>query len=649
MHKRIARKKRAVVQDFFQNPIVQALQTKLSCKTSFKFHVFKLWKQSFRARLPSNSMCSSFANEAFVRDVLQIPTVQALKTKLSCETSFQIQLFKVWKRSFRARLPSKRSFRAKILSNSNCSSFANEAFVRDVLQNPIAQALQTKLSCEMSFKFQALKLWKRSFRARRPSNSNRSSFENEAFVRDFLEIFKVQDVKVTPELAVPLRALFEHDPTLSERVPKPSTGQASLHIIRDTFCLAKCTISCIRSRKYAFPARLPSNCKSWRDFLQIPAVQALKTGLSCESSFNFWKWKMWKRPSNSKCSSFANEAFVRDPLQFLRVEDAKAKLSCKPFFQFWKLNLWKWRLRTSSSTARPIRPWPDRKRTCSATDRRTSFPPHIVRDTLCPAKYTISCIRSLAKTHFLQDLLQFFKVKSFKTKLSYETSFKFQLFKLWKRSFRARLPLTSKSRLADIQTLRPSNFQTSRVSDIRTLRHPDFQTSTSTFRHSNFQTSRISDIQAFRHSNFKTFKLSDIQTFRHPDIQTFKLSGIQTFRHSNFQTFKLSDIQTFRHPDFETFKLSDIQTFKHPFPTSKLSDIQTFQHPFRTSKLADIQTFRHSNFQTSRLSDIQPFWHSNSQTSRLLDMQSFRHPDLHTSRNSDIQTFRHPDFETFKL
>ena len=192
--------------------------------------------------------------------------------------------------------------------------------------------------------------------------------------------------------------------------------------------------------------------------------------------------------------------------------------------------------------------------------------PPIIRDTFCPAKCTISCIRYLAKAHFVRDLLQIptvevwkrsFRsrlpsnsngwsmrtklsceisinsknVQALKTKLSCETSFQFQMFKHWKGSFRARFPSncngwSMKTTLSCEISLK---FQTLS----QTFRHADFQT----FRHWNFPTSRLSDIQTFRHWNFPTSRLSE-----HPDFQTSRLSDIEAFRHPDFQN---SDFRTF--------------------------------------------------------------------------------------------------------
>ena len=95
-------------------------------------------KNAFRARHPSKTESLSgeneafplkteswrCENEAFVRDIPRKVKVEDVKTKLSCETSLKNWKFKFWKRSFRARHPSK----------SKSWRYANEAFVRDVPQ-----------------------------------------------------------------------------------------------------------------------------------------------------------------------------------------------------------------------------------------------------------------------------------------------------------------------------------------------------------------------------------------------------------------------------------------------------------------------------------------------------------------------------------
>ena len=133
----------------------------------------------------------------------------------------------MWKRSFHARVPSKSESR-------RCE---NEAFVRDIPQNLKMEDVKTKLSCESSLKIWKWKMWKwkmfkRSFRARVPSKSESWRCEKEAFVRDFPQFLKVEIVKMTPGLSVPLQGRSENDPGTAETVrgrppdklPHPSSG-----------------------------------------------------------------------------------------------------------------------------------------------------------------------------------------------------------------------------------------------------------------------------------------------------------------------------------------------------------------------------------------------------------------------------------------
>ena len=224
----------------------------ISCETSFRFQVFKLWKRSFRARPP-----------------FQIPSVQALKTKLSCKTSFSDSKCS----SFETKLSCKTSF-----SDSKCSSFENEAFVQDLLFKFLVLKLwkrsfrarppsNSKWSSFENEAFNLFQLWKRSFRARPPSNSHCSSFENEAFVRDILQFLKVEDV-TTKRLRARLPSIYE-----SWRCANEAFVRDLLHFF-----------------------------KGWR----------CETKLSCETSFKFQLFKLW------------NEAFVQDLL-----------------FKFQVLKLWK--------------------------------------------------------------------------------------------------------------------------------------------------------------------------------------------------------------------------------------------------------------------------------------------------------------------
>ena len=75
-------------------PTVEDVKTRLLCEMPFQFQQLKMWKLSFCARHPSNSNSRRCENEAFVRDILQIPTVEDVKTKLLCETFFKFQPLK---------------------------------------------------------------------------------------------------------------------------------------------------------------------------------------------------------------------------------------------------------------------------------------------------------------------------------------------------------------------------------------------------------------------------------------------------------------------------------------------------------------------------------------------------------------------------
>ena len=168
-------------------------------------------------------------NKAFMWDFLQKVKVEDVKTKLSCETSLKKTKlwcetslkkwkWKMWKQSFRARRPYK----------SDSGKCETEAFVWDVPQKMKVKDVKTKLSCETSLKKWKVKMCKRSFRPWPPSN------------------LKVEVVKMKPELSVPQWGRSDHDPHLDERVLQACPGQASPSIFRGTFCPAKQSISCIR-------------------------------------------------------------------------------------------------------------------------------------------------------------------------------------------------------------------------------------------------------------------------------------------------------------------------------------------------------------------------------------------------------------------
>ena len=71
-------------------------------------------------------------------------------------------------------------------SNSISCRCESDAFVRCFLQISLVADVKTTLSCDASFNFETFKLWIRSFRAMLPSNPKSWRCENEAFVRGFL-------------------------------------------------------------------------------------------------------------------------------------------------------------------------------------------------------------------------------------------------------------------------------------------------------------------------------------------------------------------------------------------------------------------------------------------------------------------------------
>ena len=75
-------------------------------------------------------------------------------------------------------------------------------------------------------------------------------------------------------------------------------------------------------------------------------VQLVKTKLSCETSLQNWKWKLWKKnrarpPSQIESWRSEKKTFVRDIPQKVKVEDVKTKLSYETSLQKWKLKMWK--------------------------------------------------------------------------------------------------------------------------------------------------------------------------------------------------------------------------------------------------------------------------------------------------------------------
>ena len=70
-------------------------------------------------------------------------------------------------------------------SDAKHNNSITQCFVQILTYKSHPWFMKTKLSCEASFKFQQLKRWKRSFRARFPSNSKRSRSERILSIQQF--------------------------------------------------------------------------------------------------------------------------------------------------------------------------------------------------------------------------------------------------------------------------------------------------------------------------------------------------------------------------------------------------------------------------------------------------------------------------------
>ena len=230
-------------------------KTKLSCEASFEFQQFNVWKRSFRARHPSNSTSWMYESEAFVRGFLRIPTVECMKTKLSCEASFEFQELKTLKRSFCARPP----------SNSKSWRCESEAFVRGFLQIPRLREVNASLQC---------------------SSSNAQSVSTDAKHNSTASSKKRKSLL---EPLVPLRAQTEQEPNAKRIRPQPSRKRANFSLQR------KHTEAPFTRKNTMFRATpniqiasmIHENKAFVRGILRIPTVQCMKAKLSCEASFKF--------------------------------------------------------------------------------------------------------------------------------------------------------------------------------------------------------------------------------------------------------------------------------------------------------------------------------------------------------------------------
>jgi len=245
-------------------------------------------------------------------------------------------------------------------------------------------------------------MWRRSFRARLPSDFESANCENEAWTRS--------------SNAGPIRPWSAHS---RDRLAPVRRTSFPTHFPRHVLSCKTQQFVHLLCLKNAFRTRLPSKSESGRceneasvrDFLQNLKVEEIKTKLSWETSIREWKWKMRERncrarlPSKSDSGRCENETVVGDFSQRVKVEDVKTKLSWETSFKIWKWKMWTrsfharlpsnfesakceneaW---TRSSNAGPIRPWSEHSRNRLAPVRRTSFP-HIFRDTFCQTQHFV--------------------------------------------------------------------------------------------------------------------------------------------------------------------------------------------------------------------------------------------------------------------
>ena len=288
-------------------------------------------------------------NEAFVRNFLQRVLCTDVKTKLSTLT--------MRKRSFCARMPSE-------TGSWRCE---NEAFVRDFNQKLKVDDVKTKLSCETSAKSWKLTMWKQKLSCETSIKNWKLTMWNEAFVQDFSQNLKVEDVKTklscetsfknwqlqvsktTPEVAVALPGQAENDPSMTRH-----TRDRLATVARQTFLCCKVQHFALRHFSKRIRARLPSKSESWL----------------CEKEAFVWGF-----PSESEIAEDVKRSFRARLLQKLEIEVVKAKLSCETSLKKCKLTMWKrsFRGRIQSKTKSCQLQWhPLQRQSVHCSDARSS-------------------------------------------------------------------------------------------------------------------------------------------------------------------------------------------------------------------------------------------------------------------------------------
>ena len=179
-------------------------------------------------------------------------------------------------------------------SNSTSSRCENDAFVRGFCHIPRVEDTKTKLSCDASVKFHELKMRKRSFPARLPSN-----FKSWRCMKMWAHVFNaaVPMEKVSQamqntasstktenhvEPSVPLRAQFAVQPATPATVAHTSllfTAPVAPFTRKNTMFRTNPNIqmTCMMYKNAAFV----------RCFRRIPRIEDTKTKLSWQTSFKF--------------------------------------------------------------------------------------------------------------------------------------------------------------------------------------------------------------------------------------------------------------------------------------------------------------------------------------------------------------------------
>ena len=157
--------------------------------------------------------------------------------------------------------------------------------------------VKRKLSCETSQKNRKLKMWKRSFRLRRPSKTESWRCENDAWSGSYS--------------ARPVRASSKR---IRDSLAPAARQNFPIHLRRHVLCCKTQHLVHPLSLKNTFRARLPSKTESWRceneafmgdvppklkvevvnarfferDVFQKRTAEVVKTKLLCETSLRNW-------------------------------------------------------------------------------------------------------------------------------------------------------------------------------------------------------------------------------------------------------------------------------------------------------------------------------------------------------------------------